>query len=112
MKFFRFDAEVGREINQYGSVNFILSAVAHITAEARISCIHLGKKGAVGYHRAASPQLFLIVQGQGWVRNDTSGRIDVKPGQAVFWENGEWHESGTDTGLMAIMIESEILNPA
>jgi len=112
MKLFRFDPEVGREIKSFASVNFILSGIAHLKTEARVSCIHLGANGVVGYHQAVSPQLFLVVQGQGWVRDETSDHISVFPGQAAFWEKGEWHESGTSTGLVAIIIESDLLEPA
>jgi len=49
MKIFRFDSEVGREIKNFGSVNFILSAIAHLKTEARVSCFHLGINGLVGY---------------------------------------------------------------
>ena len=33
----------------------------------------------------------------------------MQPGQAVFWNKGEFHETTTETGLMAIVIESENL---
>jgi hypothetical protein len=52
------------------------------------------------------------VQGQGWLRGETSDHSSVFPGQAAFWEKGEWHEAGTSTGLVAIIIESELLEPA
>src|SRR4030095_978138 len=112
MKIFRFDREIGREIENFGSVNFILSAIVHLKTEARVSCIHLGANGVVGYHQAVSPQLFLVVQGEGWARDETSDRISIAPGQAVYWTKGEWHESGTSTALMAIIIESVLLKPA
>lgn len=112
MKIYRFDSEVGREIENFGSVNFILSAVAHLKLEARVRCAHLGENGLIGYHQAVTPQLFLVVQGQGWVRVETSDHISIATGHAIFWDKGEWHESGTSTGLVAIIIESELLNPA
>jgi len=111
MKIYRFDSEVGREIEKFGSINFIFSAVAHLKVEARVSCAHLSVDGLIGYHQAVTPQLFLAVQGQGWVRDETSDRFSITAGHAVFWDKGEWHESGTNTGLMAIIIESESLNP-
>ena len=109
---YRFDADVGRSIDNFGSVNFILSRIAQLTAQARVSCFHLGAKGKVGYHQAVTPQLFLVVQGEGWVRDKTSGRGPIKMGYAVFWDSGEWHESGTDAGMIAIVIESQVINPA
>ncbi len=112
MKIFRFDSEVGHEIEKFGSINFIFSAITHVKVEARVNCIHLGANGVVGYHQATIPQLFLVTQGQGWVRDESSDHISVSPGCAVFWDKGEWHESGTSVGLMAVIIESDLLNPA
>jgi len=108
---YRFDADVGQSIDNFGSVNFILSRIVQLTAQARVSCFHLGPEGKVGYHQAVSPQLFLVVQGEGWVRDETSGRVPILMGCAVFWDKDEWHESGSDNGLTAIVIESEIINP-
>ena len=112
MKFYRFEADVGRSIDNFGSVNFILSRIAHLTAEARVSCFHLGLNGQVGYHQAVTPQLFLVVQGEGWVSDEISERVSITTGCAVFWDKDEWHESGTDQGMTAIVIESEMINPA
>lgn len=58
------------------------------------------------------PQLLLIVAGEGWVRGNTPDTVLVRVGDAIFWEAREWHETKTDTGLMAIVIESDGLNPA
>lgn len=64
----------------------------------------------VGYHQAVVPQLLLIVEGEGFVRGETDDYINVQRGEAVFWNQGEWHETKTDTGLTAIVIESEELD--
>ena len=32
-------------------------------------------------------------------------------GQAAFWQAGEWHETRTTSGLTAIIVEGERLNP-
>lgn len=112
MKIYRFDADVGRTIDIFSSENFILSKIVHLKTEARVSSFHLGPNGKVGYHQAVKPQLFLVMQGEGWVRDETSERIPVVTGRAVFWDKDEWHESGTDTGLIAIVVEGESQNPS
>lgn len=112
MKVYRFDAAVGRKIDAFGSVNFVMSKIAHLTAEARISCAYLGPGGNIGYHQAVIDQLLLIVQGDGLVRAETEERMPVTIGHAVYWKQGEWHATTTDTGLMAIVIESEALDLA
>lgn len=112
MKIFRFDPEVGRSIDAYHSSGFIISRIIHLFGESVLHCAYLKTQGVIGYHQATAPQLFLIVDGEGWVRGKTpESRCSIKAGQAVFWEKGEWHESGTETGVMAIIIEGEDLDP-
>ena len=90
----------------------MISGIAHLTAEAHVHCMYLGPGGRIGYHQASLPQLFLVVQGEGWVRGESPERVSIAAGRAAFWEKGEWHESGTATGMTAIVIESGTLSPA
>jgi hypothetical protein len=112
LRIYRFDVEVGRKIDVFDSVNFVMSKVVRLTAEARVSCAYLGPNGRIGSHPTVVPQLLLVVQGAGWVRGEAADRIPVAIGHAVFWGQDEWHETITDTGLMAIVIEGESLDPA
>ncbi len=106
-----FDPQVGRPIDQFGSVNVVQSRLAHLTTEARLSCMYLGEGGLIGDHPATTPQLLLVVQGEGWVRGEARQRVPIRPGLAAFWEAGEWHETGTDTGMTAIVVEADRLDP-
>jgi quercetin dioxygenase-like cupin family protein len=110
MIIFRFDKEVGKQIELYHS-NFVMSRIIQTTEPCHIGCMHIDAQGVVGYHQAVTPQLFMVVQGKGWVRGEDENRVTVEAGDAVFWEKGEWHESGTDTGMMVIVIESPQLDP-
>ncbi len=112
MEFYNFGPEVGRKIDQFGSVDTILSALVNLKSPAVVNCFYLGKNGMLGLHPASSPQLFLIVQGKGYVRSGTSERIAVTAGTAVFWTKAEWHETSTEKGLTAVVIESDQLDPA
>ncbi len=112
MKIFRFDPEVGKSIDQYKSSGFIISKVVHLSGEVFINCAYLRPHGSIGYHQATIAQLFLVVQGEGWVRGEPPNRTPIQAGQAVYWEEGEWHESGTESGMTAIIIESANLDPA
>ncbi len=112
MKIFRFDPEVGKNIDRYKSSGFIISRVAHLSGEAFINCAYLSPQGSIGYHQATVPQLFLVVQGEGWVRGEAPDRTSIQAGQAVFWDEGEWHGSGTETGMTAIIIEGTNFDPA
>lgn len=111
MEFYRFNKESGKQITQYNS-NFVMSRIIQTDKTANIGCMHLDKKGIVGYHQAVVPQLLLILNGEGCVRGENEEYVNVQPGDAVFWHEGEWHETKSDTGLTAIVIESETLNPS
>jgi hypothetical protein len=38
-------------------------------------------------------------------------RVAVAVGEAFYWKAGEEHESGSDTGMTAIVVESKRLIP-
>ncbi len=111
MKIFRFGPEVGKSIDHYKSSGFIISRIAHLSGEVSVNCAYLSGKGRIGYHQATAPQLFLIVHGAGWVRGQSSEQTSIEAGQAAFWDEGEWHESGTEMGMIAIIIEASNLDP-
>ena len=58
------------------------------------------------------PQLLVVITGEGYVRNDREEYFKVQSGDAVYWEKDEWHETKSDKGLTAIVIESVQLNPS
>lgn len=107
MKKFAFDERIGREITSFGSYRVQFSRIALLSHPAQISFIQIGAKGVIGYHQATIPQLFMVVAGQGWVRGQTEERYPISSGEAAFWEAGEWHETGTDSGLSAVVLEVE-----
>lgn len=111
MKFFSFHKESGKNISKFNS-DFIMSRIIQTNKAASIGCMHLGENGLIGYHQAVGPQLLLILNGEGLVTIDQKEYFKVQPGDAVFWEKDEWHETKSENGLIAIVIESEELNPS
>ncbi len=111
MEFYKFSQDAGKRISKFNS-NFIMARVIQTDKASNIGCMHLEENGVVGYHQAVVPQLLLVINGEGYVRNDEMQNIKVQLGDAVFWEKDEWHETKTDKGLTAIVIESSELNPS
>ncbi|PLT29613.1 cupin domain-containing protein [Peribacillus deserti] len=111
MEFFRFDQETGRNIEQYDSKAAVFSRIIRTNEFASIGCMYVEPGGVIGFHEAPIPQLFLVVGGEGWVTGADRQQIAIKKGDAVFWNAGEWHESGSGTGMDAIVIESGSLDP-
>lgn len=108
MKFYQFKKESGKKITKFDS-DFVMSRITQTEKAVHIGCVHLDGNGVIGYHQAVVSQLLLVVNGEGWVRGETDEYIKVHSGEAVFWDKDEWHETKTDTGLTAIVIESEEL---
>lgn len=111
MKIFRFDAEVGQQLTAFGSHDVVLARILRTTDGVQIGCFHLQPGGVIAWHQAVGPQLLLVVQGEGWVRTESQSRDRVYPGRAVFWGHGEWHETGSESGLTAVVVEGSELNP-
>lgn len=112
MKLYRFDKQTSRVITKYDSHNATVSHLLESDTTLSIVCIYLGAGGILGGHPAVSNQLFLVVSGEGWFTSEEGETIELKQGMAVFWDAGEWHESGSHNGMMAIVIEGEEIDPS
>ncbi|RDW17217.1 cupin [Oceanobacillus chungangensis] len=111
MEFYSINKENGKRISKFNS-NFIMSRIIQTDKPANIGYMHLEDNGVIGYHQAVVPQLLIIINGEGYVRNEKEEYFKVQSGDAVYWEKGEWHETKSEKGLTAIVIESEELNPS
>ncbi len=96
-----------RPVTAPGSVN---AAVRRLGAHAHAHVIELGPAGIVARHPAAGAQLFAVIQGSGWVSGDDGEREQIRAGEAVLWQPGEEHESGSDEGMTALVIEADSLD--
>ncbi|MBA3620024.1 MAG: hypothetical protein H0W56_10620 [Acidothermales bacterium] len=70
-----------------------------------VSVMKLEPDGRVGRHPTHLWQLFLVLDGSGWVSGDDGQRHVVIPGHAALWAPGEQHESGTKEGMLAVVVE-------
>ncbi|UOQ95005.1 cupin [Halobacillus shinanisalinarum] len=111
MKIFKFNKEVGKHITKFDS-NFIMSQIVNTESPAHIGCMYLEAKGKIAYHQAVIPQLLLVLSGKGGVCGEDKEVVTVEEGNAVFREQGEWHETITEQGLTAVVIESKGLDPS
>jgi len=111
MQIFRFGPTLGQSISQYESRNFVLARLLRLDETAVLSLVYLEPGGVIGHHAAIGDQLFLVLLGQGDVRGAAGNWQTVQPGQAVFWCDGEHHETRTEQGLTAIMVEGNRVDP-
>lgn len=100
-----------------GDERLVRTKVAPLTeplargAPFQVGCFQIGAGGLVARHPASVPQLLAVVRGSGWVSGPDGERHEIDAGEAVFWDRWEEHETGTDEGLTAIVIEGEGLRP-
>jgi quercetin dioxygenase-like cupin family protein len=96
-----------REVTAPGSIN---ARVRRLAAEAHAVVIEIAPGGVVARHSAVVPQLFVVVSGSGWVSGAGGEREAIRAGEAVLWAQGEEHESGSDDGMTALVVEAESLD--
>ncbi|HLR51669.1 MAG TPA: AraC family ligand binding domain-containing protein [Candidatus Avamphibacillus sp.] len=111
MELYKFGKEEGVQVSKFNS-DFVMSRIIQTDKPTNIGCMHLDENGIVGYHQAIVSQLLLILNGEGYVRGKEEEYYKVQPGDAVFWGKDEWHETKSDKGLTAIVIEGVELNPS
>jgi quercetin dioxygenase-like cupin family protein len=80
--------------------------VRRLAPEAQVVVIEIAPGGVVGRHPAVVAQLFAVVRGSGWVSGGDGEREPIMVGEAVLWEQGEEHESGSDSGMTAFVVEA------
>ncbi len=110
MKLFRFGP--GSPITHYSSTRATATPVVRDLADVHLTWIRLEAGGQLGNHQAVKNQLFIVIHRDGWVQTEAGAKMAVGTGQAAFWQAGEWHTSGTDTGMMVLVLESDALDAA
>ena len=112
MKLYRFDPKANQKNEQFGSVKALIAKAVALEPDASVNVAYIRPTERIGYYQEVAPQLFLLVEGEGWVRNEFDEVIPIIEGQAIFWEQNEWHESGSETGMTAVIIEGISFDPA
>jgi quercetin dioxygenase-like cupin family protein len=102
-----------REVVPHGSRGVRVSEVARL---GRVDgfAVHLASiaaGGVAGRHPAPIWQLFVVVTGSGWVAGADGVRQPTRLGEAVLWEPGEEHESGSDEGMLVVITEAPMRLP-
>jgi quercetin dioxygenase-like cupin family protein len=73
---------------------------------AQAAIFRLGPGGRVARHPATVPQVLAVLEGAGLVSGGDGDFHPIGPGEAVFWAEGEEHETVSDHGLTALIVEA------
>jgi quercetin dioxygenase-like cupin family protein len=98
-----------RPITEFGSER---ASVTHIARgeDVDVVRIEIEAGGRLGMHLAGSPQLLIVVKGEGTVVADGGTPARVAAGTSVWWRKGELHETRSETGLTAIVVQASSLD--
>jgi len=67
--------------------------------------------GRIARHPASCPQILAVLEGSGKVSGASGIDEPIGPGEAVFWAEGEEHETTSAAGLTALIVEGDGLAP-
>jgi quercetin dioxygenase-like cupin family protein len=98
-------------VTHHGSERLTVSRLVAISGGGQAVCLRLGPGGVVGRHDAAGGQLLAVVEGSARVSGAEREEVELGRGGAVLWEPGEPHETRTDSGLLALVVEAESIEP-
>jgi quercetin dioxygenase-like cupin family protein len=111
MKIINFSQDYAEPIELFESVRASSLHLCEGEGEAHVYCVRFGAGGKIGEHRAGFGQVFLVVEGSGWVSGRDGERIELSAGQGAYFARGEMHAKGSDAGMAAIMIQVRELQP-
>ena len=101
-----FTAQMARTIEQFASSGASSVELAHGDGESHAYAIHFVPGGAIGPHPAGFDQLFLVVQGSGWIAGQDGVRINIGTSRGAFVPKGEIHSKGSEAGMLAVMVQA------
>jgi quercetin dioxygenase-like cupin family protein len=92
-------------ITDYASRAAWSATWAHGDGEAHVSTVRLAPGGLIGPHPTGFAQLFVVLEGTGWVSGVDDVRVPITAGQAAYFPRGVRHAKGATTDLVALMIQ-------
>ena len=96
-----------REVTHFQSAAFAISGLGS-AAESHFAVAHLGPQGVIGRHPAVTPQMLVVLEGEAVVSGASSEPIAIGPRQAAVWDAGEQHETRTEAGVLALILEGDL----
>jgi quercetin dioxygenase-like cupin family protein len=111
----RFDPEVafvpGRGEVLEGVTVAPLTTPFSAGAPFQAAVFRFGAGGRMPRHPATLPQILAVLDGSGEVSGESGVAEPIAAGEAVFWQASEEHEVTTATGMTALIVEGEGLEP-
>ena len=114
MRRLRFDPDAAREPRDdllEGVTVAPLTASMGGGSAFQAAVFRLAAGGRIARHAARCRQILAVLEGAGEVSGASGAAQRIAAGEAVYWAAGEDHETRTDDGLTALIIEGDGLVP-
>ena len=85
------------------------ASIAFGSGEAHVRVLRLGAGSRVAPHETGFGQLFVPIDGSGWV-SQGSDQVEIRVGQAAYFPRGVTQAKGSETGMLALMIQVDDLD--
>src|SRR5262245_5826046 len=109
MKILDFTRDRSRPIDVFAALAASNVRVGGGHGELHVYCLYFGPAGNIGPHPAGFAQLFLVVDGEGWVAGADGFHVPIGKGQGALFFPGEEHSKGSDTGMTVMMIQADTI---
>jgi quercetin dioxygenase-like cupin family protein len=102
------------DISEHASLGLHMTEIARVQRadEFRVHIADVSPGGLLGRHPARLWQLFTVISGNGWVSGDDGVRNEIRAGESVRWSPGESHESGSDDGMLVVIVQANVPPPS
>jgi len=112
MKIVDFTPDRARPIELFESIAATSVPIGDGKGEAHVYAVRIAPGGEIGRHEAGFDQLFLVVEGSGWAEGGDGVREDLRAGRGAWFRKGEMHAKGSASGLTAIMVQVDRMEPS
>lgn len=107
MEWIRLSPETARTVSEFNSRGTEWNLLPGTASAARIGVMRYSPGAVLGTHPAGMDQLFIVVSGSGWIRTGEGAPEPIAESEAVLWKAGEVHESGSESGMTALIVQAE-----
>ena len=98
-------------VSSFSSTGVTLRALARLQEPGdgfAVDLVEFAARSRIGRHPTRLWQLLAVVSGEGWVAGPDGHAVPLGPGEAVLWEPGEQHASGSSGGMVAVIVQSPV----
>lgn len=105
MQLIDFSEQLAQPITQFDSQFARSVCLGHGQGELHLYAVYFGPQGLIGPHPTGFCQFFLVVSGAGWTAGADGKRVALQAGQGVRFDKGETHAKGSESGMLALMVQ-------